>query len=68
MHKLYKETSEEIEQSNVNYKLRADIRKKFKTFNIDDYVMIQIRLKQFPLELLKSCIPVVLDLSRSCIN
>jgi len=36
MHELHKEISDRIEQSNINYKLRVDIRKKFKTFNIGD--------------------------------
>ena len=52
MHKLHKEISDEIKQ-NVNYKLGADIRKKFKIFNVGDYVMVQIRLKRFPPETVK---------------
>ena len=47
MHKLHKEISDEIEESNVNYKLQAVIKKKFKTFNVGDYVMVRIHLKRF---------------------
>ena len=42
MHELQKEISDRIEQSNPNYKLRADIRKKFKIFNVGDFVIVQI--------------------------
>jgi len=47
VHKLHKKINDEIEQSNVNYKLRADIRKKFKTFNVGDYMMVHVCQKQF---------------------
>jgi len=46
MHELHKKINDKIEQS-ANYKLRAYIRKKFKSFNIGDFVMVQIRSKQF---------------------
>jgi len=36
MHKLHKVISDKFEQSNLNYKLGADVRKKFKTFNVRD--------------------------------
>ena len=47
MHKLYKKISDEIEQINTNYKLRVHIRKKFKSFNVGDYIIVQIRPKRF---------------------
>ena len=37
-----------IVQSNANYKLQADVRKRLKTFNVGDFVMIQICLERFP--------------------
>ena len=42
MHELHKEINDKIEQSNLGYKLRADVRKKFKTFNVGDLVMAWI--------------------------
>jgi len=44
---------DKIAQNNVNNKLRADIRKRFKTFNVFDRVMVQIRLEQFSPETVK---------------
>ena len=44
---------DKIAQNNVNYKLRADIRKRFKTFNVVDRVMVQIRLERFSPETVK---------------
>lgn len=49
MHKLHKEICDKIEHNNVNYKLRADLRMKFKTFNVGDFVMIRICSERFPL-------------------
>ena len=37
-----------IAQSNANYKLRADVRKRFKTSNVGDYINVRIRLERFP--------------------
>jgi len=34
VHELHKETSGKIVQNNTNYKLRADVRKRLKTFNV----------------------------------
>jgi len=48
VHKLHREISDENKWSNVEHTLRADSRKIFKTFNVDDYVMVRIYLKQFP--------------------
>jgi len=36
---------DKIAQINVNYKLRADARKRFKSFNVGDYVNVRIRLE-----------------------
>ena len=46
VHDLHKEVMDKIAQSNANYKLRADVRKRFKTFNVGDYVNIRIRPEQ----------------------
>jgi len=43
VHDLHKKVMDKIVQSNTNYKLRADIRKRLKTFNVGDYVMVKIR-------------------------
>jgi len=60
VHELHKEISDMIIQSNVNYKLHTDVRKRLKTFNFGDFVMVQIRPEQFPPEPLKSYMLVVL--------
>ena len=39
---------DKIVQSNANYKVRADTRKRLKTFNVGDYVMVRIRPERFP--------------------
>jgi len=54
VNKLHNEISDGIEQSNINYKLRASIKTKFNTFNIGDYVIVRIRLKLFPLGSVKN--------------
>ena len=46
-HKLHKEISDKNKWSNVKPILRADSRKIFKNFNVGDYVMVRIYLKQF---------------------
>ena len=48
MHELCKEISDRISQDNADYKLRAEIRKKFKTFIVGNFVMVRIHLKRFP--------------------
>jgi len=48
MHELHKVISDKIKQSNFDYKLRADVRRKYKTFNIGDLVMVRIRPEWFP--------------------
>ena len=65
MHELHKEISDRIEQSNLNYKLRAYVTKKFKTFNVGDYVMVRIHVEWFSSETLKSCMLVMLKLLKS---
>jgi len=39
---------DKIVQSNANYKLRADVRKRLKTFNVGDYMMVWICPEWFP--------------------
>ena len=39
---------DKIKQSNFDYKLRADVRRKFITFDIGDLVMVRIRPERFP--------------------
>ena len=51
---VHKKVIDTIAQSNDKYKLRADVRKGFKIFNVGDYVMIRIRLERFPPETLKT--------------
>jgi len=53
VHDLHKEVMNKLAQSNANYKLRADVRKRLKTFNIGDYVMVRIRPERFPLGTIK---------------
>jgi len=53
MHKLHKKISNKNKWSNVKPTLRADSRKIFKTFNVGDYVMVRIYLKQFPSKTIK---------------
>ena len=47
MHELHKEINDKIAQNNANYKLRADVRKRLKLFNVGDFVIVRIRLEQF---------------------
>jgi len=47
VHKLHKEISDKNKWSNMKPTLRADGIKIFKTFNVGDYVMVQIYPKQF---------------------
>jgi len=65
MHELYKVISDKIKQNNFDYKLQAIVRKKFKTFDIGDHVMVRIILNGFPGGLLKNYMLVVLDRSKS---
>ena len=60
VHDLYKEVRNKIAQSNINYKLRAGVRKRFKTFNIGDYVNIWIHPEWFLPETIKNYTLVVL--------
>ena len=36
VHKLYKKINDKITRNNANCKLRMDVRKRYKTFNVDD--------------------------------
>jgi len=47
VHDLHKEVIDKIAQSNAKYKLRADVRKRLKIFNVGNYVMMQIRPERF---------------------
>jgi len=53
VHDLHKEVMDKIVQSNANYKLRANVRKRLKISNVGDYVMVLIRPKWFPLGIFK---------------
>ena len=44
---LHKKVMDKIVQSNTNYKLRADIRKRLKTFNVGDYMMVRFVWNDF---------------------
>jgi len=48
MHELHKIINDKIKQNNFNYKLKADVRRKLKTFDIGDLVMVRIRSEWFP--------------------
>jgi len=48
VHDSHKKIIDKIVQNNANYKLRPDVRKELKTFNVSDYVMVRIRPEQFP--------------------
>jgi hypothetical protein len=48
IHDLHKEISNRIAQNNTNYKIRADLRRRFKEFNVGDFVMVRIRPERFP--------------------
>jgi len=51
MHELHKVISDKIEQSNLDNKLRADVRKKFIIFNVIDLVMFRFVRSGFLQEL-----------------
>jgi len=48
VHNLHKKVMDKIVQSNANYKLQGDVIKRLKTFNVGDYVMVQISPERFP--------------------
>jgi len=60
VHELHKEISDKIAQNNAHYKLQANVRKRLKTFNVSDFVMVRIRSEQFLLGPLRSYMLVVL--------
>ena len=47
---LHVEITKQIQVSNAQYKLQADLHRRHNEFNMEDYVMIQIRSKRFPSE------------------
>ncbi|XP_072962671.1 uncharacterized protein [Typha angustifolia] len=48
IHDLHKEISNRIAQNNTNYKIRVNLRRRFKEFNVGDFVMVLIRPERFP--------------------
>ncbi|KAI0507337.1 hypothetical protein KFK09_013459 [Dendrobium nobile] len=48
MHELHKEIARQIKKSNNDYKLYANLKRKFKTFEVGESMMVQIRLEWFP--------------------
>ena len=48
MHELHKEINDRIAQNNTNYKLQGGVRKRLKTFNVGDFVMVRICPERFP--------------------
>ena len=46
---LHVEITKQIQVSNVQYKLRADLHRRYNEFNVRDYVMIRIKPRRFPL-------------------
>ena len=53
MHELHKVISDKIKQSNFDYKLRADVWRKFKTFDIGDHMMVRIHPERLSLGTVK---------------
>ncbi|KAI0505091.1 hypothetical protein KFK09_016048 [Dendrobium nobile] len=43
LHELHKEIAQQIERNNNEYKLHADLKRRFKTFEVGDSVMVRIR-------------------------
>ena len=48
LHELHKEINNKINQSNAAYKVRADLHRKVKRFEVGDYVIVRIRSERFP--------------------
>ena len=59
MHELHKIISDKIKQSNLDYKLQANARRIFKTFDVGDLVMVRIRPERFPPGTVNAPIPRV---------
>ena len=53
MHELHEVIKDKIKQKQLWLRLGADTRRKFKTFDVDDFVMVWIRPKRFPLGIVK---------------
>jgi len=45
---LHKEIREKIIKNNVDYKASANLHRKLRTFNVDDYMMVRMRPERFP--------------------
>ncbi|KAI0491510.1 hypothetical protein KFK09_025770 [Dendrobium nobile] len=48
LHELHNEIKKKIEQSNTDYKINADKKRRFKEFKVGDFVMVRIRPERFP--------------------
>ncbi|KAI0519396.1 hypothetical protein KFK09_006842 [Dendrobium nobile] len=48
LHDFHKDIAQQIEKNNPEYKLHADLKRRFKTFEDGDFVMVRIRPEQFP--------------------
>ncbi|PKU74568.1 hypothetical protein MA16_Dca003771 [Dendrobium catenatum] len=48
LHELHKDIAQQIEKNNQEYKLHADLKRRFKTFEVGDFVMVRIRPERFP--------------------
>ncbi|KAI0519612.1 hypothetical protein KFK09_007063 [Dendrobium nobile] len=43
LHELHKEIAQHIERNNSEYKLHANLKRRFKTFEVGDFMMVRIR-------------------------
>ena len=55
MSELHKSISDQINLSNSRYKSMAHSLKRFKKFDVDDYVMVRMRPERFPQGTLENC-------------
>lgn len=62
LQELYIEMNTQFEAKNTSYKFRTDLHKKHIEFNIEDSIMIQIKLEQCPLDLCPNCRSIMLVL------
>jgi hypothetical protein len=53
VHSLYVKIIKQIQANNKQYKFQADLYKYHNAFNIEDYFMIQIIPKEYPLKITK---------------
>ena len=50
---LYEYIRDKKMKNNADYKAYVDLHCKFRSFNVDDYVMVRLRSKRFPLGIMK---------------